>query len=55
MDPRGTVGRIYKEEYYALLKALGIVALEKKIFSCFSFCKSIEAICGRSNYSDVRN
>ena len=40
MDPRGTVGRIYKEEHYTLLqtnmKALGLVVLEKKIFLCFS-------------------
>ena len=41
MDPRGTVGRIYKEEHYTLLqkknmKALGLVVSEKKIFLCFS-------------------
>ena len=42
MDPRGTVGRIYKEDHYTLLhtntqnmKALGLVVSEK-IFLCFS-------------------
>ena len=35
MDPRGTVGRIYKEDHYTLLKALGLVVLEKKVFLCF--------------------
>ena len=39
-DPRGMVGRIYKEDHYTLLhknmKALGLVVLEKKIFLCFS-------------------
>ena len=33
MDPRGTVGRIYKEDHYTLLKtkkkALGLVVSEK--------------------------
>ena len=46
MDPRGTVGRIYKEEHYTLLqnmKALGLVVSEKKIFLCFSHCKSMGA------------
>ena len=46
MDPRGTVGRIYKEDHYTLLpenmKALGLVVLEK-IFLCFSHCKSMGA------------
>ena len=36
MDPRGTVGRIYKEDHYTLLKqnmkALGLVVSEKKDF-----------------------
>ena len=40
MDPRGTVGRIYKEEHYTFhkqnMKALGLVVSEKKIFLCFS-------------------
>ena len=47
MDPRGTVGRIYKEEHYTLLqinmKALGLVVSEKKIVLCFSHCKSMAA------------
>ena len=36
MDTRGTVGRIYKEDHYTLLKqnvkALGLVVSEKKTF-----------------------
>ena len=36
MDPRGTVGRIYKEDHYTLLHTkyehLGLVVSEKKIF-----------------------
>ena len=40
MDPRGTVGSIYKGEYYTFvphnMKALGHMVLEKKIFLCFS-------------------
>ena len=48
MDPKGTVGRIYKEKYYTMLdknmKALGLVDLEKKIFFlCFSHCKTMGA------------
>ena len=50
MDPRGTVGRMYKEDHYTLLhtksqnmKALGLVVSEKKIFVCFSHCKSMGA------------
>ena len=56
MDPRGTVGRIYKENHYTLLhtqnmKALGLVVSEKKIFLCFSHCKSMGAICCHGNQS----
>ena len=36
MDPRGTVGRIYKE---GVIKEVS----EKKIFLCFSHCKSMGA------------
>ena len=37
MDPRGTVGRIYKEDHYKQnMKALGLAVSEKKIFLCFS-------------------
>ena len=47
MDPRGTVGRIYKEDsihcYTQNMKALGLVVSEKKIFLCFSHCKSMGA------------
>ena len=33
MDPRGTVGRIYKDDHYTQnMKALGLVVSEKKIF-----------------------
>ena len=37
MDPRGTVGRIYKEDHYTLLhkKYESLVVLEKKIFYVF--------------------
>ena len=39
MDPRGTVGRIFKEEHYDCykqnMKALGLVVSEKKIFFIF--------------------
>ena len=52
MDPRGTVGRIYKENLHTYLqtkkKAQGLVVLEKKIFLCLSYfhdedCKSVGA------------
>ena len=47
MNPRGTVGRIYKEDHYTLLltkhERLGLVVSEKKIFLCFSHCKSMGA------------
>ena len=40
MDPRGTVGRIYKEEHYYCykqnMKALSLVVSEKKIFLSFT-------------------
>ena len=36
MDPRGTVGRIYKEDHYILLhtkyESSGLLVSEKKIF-----------------------
>ena len=101
MDPRGTVGRIYKEEHYTFLQTkyessgpcgfgeedflcfshdapgagpvwtpearlagfikrttihcytqnLGLVVSEKKIFLCFSHCKSMGAICCHGNQS----
>ena len=44
VDPRGMVGRIYKEDHFTLLltkyEALGLVVSEK-IFLCFSHCKSM--------------
>ena len=47
MDPRGTVGRMYKEEHYTLLltkyESSGPCVSEKKIFLCFSHCKSMGA------------
>ena len=40
MDPRGTVGRIYKRNtihcYKQNMKALGLVVSEKKFFLCFT-------------------
>ena len=103
LEPRGTVGRIYKEEHYILLqakyessgscgfgeedffmfylppreghvwtpgarlagfvkrttihcytqnmKALGLVVSEKKIFICFSHCKSMGAVRCHGNQS----
>ena len=46
MNPRGTVGRIYKEDHNLLLhtkmKALGIVVLERHVF-CLPHCKSMGA------------
>ena len=40
MDPRGTFGRIYKEEHYTLLRCgFG----EEDFFLCFSHCKSMGA------------
>ena len=47
MDPRGTVGGIYKKDYYTLLpqnrKALCHVVSEKTMCLCISHCKSMEA------------
>ena len=57
-----TVDRIYKEDHYILLyiytqniKVLGLVVLEKKIFLCFSNCKSMGAICCHGNQSSDPN
>ena len=49
MDPRGTVGRIYKETQN--MKALGLVVSEKKIFLCFSHFKFMGAIRCHGNQS----
>ena len=48
MDPRGTVGRIYKEDHYTLLltkyESSGPCGIgEKYFFLCFSHCKSMGA------------
>ena len=51
MDPRGMVGRIYsriyKKYHYTLLhtkyESFGPCGSEKKIFLCFSHCKSMGA------------
>ena len=79
-DPRGMVGRIYKEDHYTLLHTkyessgpcgfgeedffcfshdacmdprgmVGRILLVKKIFLCFSHCKSMGAICCHGNQS----
>ena len=46
MDPRGTVGRIYKEDHYTLLhtkyESSGPCGFrEEEDFLCFSHCKSM--------------
>ena len=48
MDPRGPVGRIYKEDHYTLLltkyESSGPCGFrEEDFFLCFSHCKSMEA------------
>ena len=48
MDPRGTVGRIYKEDHYTLLltkyESSGPCGFgEEDFFLCFSHCKSMGA------------
>ena len=56
MDPRGTVGRRYKEDYYTVhcyiqnMKALGLVVSEK-IVLYFSHNKSMGVICCHGNQS----
>ena len=46
MDPRGTVGRIYKEDHYTLLhtkyESSGPCGFGED-FLCFSHCKSMGA------------
>ena len=56
MNPRGTVGRIYKEDHYTLLltkyESSGPCAFgEEDFFLCFSHCKSMGAICCHGNQS----
>ena len=48
MNPRGTVGRIYKENHYTLLLTKYESSLpcgfgEGRFFLCFSHCKSMGA------------
>ena len=48
VDPRGTVGRIYKEDHYTLLhtkyQSSGSCGFgEEDFFLCFSHCKSMGA------------
>ena len=47
MDPRGMVGRIYKEDHYTLLltkyESSGPSGLGEEDFFCFSHCKSMGA------------
>ena len=56
MDPRGTVGRIYKEDHYTLLytkhESSGPCGFwEEVFFMFFSHCKSMGAICCHGNQS----
>ena len=56
MDPRGTVGRIYKEDHYTLLltkyESSGPCGFgEEDFFICFSHCKSMGAIRCHGNQS----
>ena len=54
-DPRGMVGRIYKEGHYALLhrkyENSGPCSFGEEYFLCFSNCRSIGAICCHGNQS----
>ena len=47
MDPRGTVGRIYKEDHNTLLhtkyESSGPYGFGEEDFLCFSHCKSMGA------------
>ena len=47
MDPRGTIGRIYKEDHYTLLPTKyensGPCGFGEDFFLCFSHCKSMGA------------
>ena len=47
MDPRGTAGRIYKEEYYTMPHT----KYESSGPCGFSHCKSMGAICCHGNQS----
>ena len=47
MDPRGTAGRIYKEDHYTLLhtkyESSGPCGFGEDFFLCFSHCMSMGA------------
>ena len=56
MDPRGTLGRIYKEDHYTLLhtkyESSGPCGFwEEDFFLYFSHCKSMGAFCCHGNQS----
>ena len=55
MDPRGTVGKIYKEDYYTLLhtryESSGPCGFGEEDFLCFSNRKSMGDICCHGNQS----
>ena len=56
MDPRGTVGRIYKEDHDTLqhtkYERSGTCGFgEEDFFLCFSHCKSMGAMCCHGNQS----
>ena len=46
MDPRGMVGRIYKEDHYTLLhtkyESSGPCGFGEEDFLCFSHCKKVQ-------------
>ena len=47
----GLMKRTTRHCYTQNMKALGLVVSEKKIFICFSHCKSMGAICCHGNQS----
>ena len=55
MDPRGTVGRIYKEDHYTLLhtkyESSWPCGFREEDFYMFSHCKSMGAIRCHGNQS----
>ena len=48
----GFMKRTTRHCYTQNMKALGLVVSEKKIFICFSHCKSMGAICCHGKSSD---
>ena len=55
MDPGGTVGRIYREDYYTMLhtkcESSRPCGFGEEDFYVFSHCKSMGAICCHGNQS----